>query len=122
METLKIDYESIEPNIGCVRLSGALDISGVQEVSLKFTTYTATARKPVIVDLNQVTLITSMGLGMLIMNAKSLLLHRLPTVLLNPQPTVEKVIRMSGLDQILPIEYDLDSALKRIKAAAPTVQ
>lgn len=116
MEMLKIDYEPIEPDIGCVRLSGPLDITGVQSVSLKFTTLTTTPRKPVIVDLSGVTLITSMGLGMLITSAKSLLLHRQPTILLSPQPNVEKVIRMSGLGELLPIEHDLDSALKRIKA------
>jgi anti-anti-sigma factor len=116
MNMLTIDYESIEPNIGCVRLAGALDISGVQEVSLKFTTLTTTARKPVIIDLNDVTMITSMGLAMLITNAKSLLLYQQPTILLNPQPNVEKVILMSGLEQILPIEHDLNSALRRIKS------
>ena len=90
---LKIDYEPIEPNIGCVRLAGALDISGVQEVGLKFTSLTCTPRKPVIIDLNDVTMITSMGLGMLITNAKSLLLHQAPTVLLNPQPNVSPRLR-----------------------------
>jgi anti-anti-sigma factor len=62
-------------------------------------------------------MITSMGLGMLITTAKSLLLHQLPMVLLNPQPNVEKVILMSGLEELLPIEHDLDSALKRIRAS-----
>ena len=119
---LKIDYEPIEPNIGCVRLAGALDISGVQEVGLKFTSLTCTPRKPVIIDLNDVTMITSMGLGMLITNAKSLLLHQAPTVLLNPQPNVEKVILMSGLDDILPIEHDMDSALRRIKGTESSPQ
>ena len=119
---LTIDYESIEPNIGCVRLAGALDISGVQEVGLKFTSLTCAPRKPVIIDLNDVTMITSMGLGMLITNAKSLLLHQLPTILLNPQPNVEKVILMSGLDEILPIEHDMNSALKRIKGAESSAQ
>lgn len=116
MKTLNINYESITPNIGCVHLSGPLDIAGVQEISLKFTTFTTTQKKAVIIDLTNVTMITSMGLGMLITNAKSLKLHGIPTILMNPKPTVERVIKMSGLQELLPIEQDLESAIKRIQA------
>lgn len=121
MDSLELQYEKIDSNIGLVHLSGRLDVPGVQEIDLKFTIYTATQRLPVIVDLEKVTLITSMGLAMLITNAKSLKQHGIPFILLNPQPQVEKVIKLSGLENFLPIEKDLPSALQRIKDSPPSI-
>jgi len=115
MTSLELKHEWIAPDIGCVYLSGRLDIPGVQEVQLKFTVFTATQRKPVIVNLAEVTLITSIGLGMLIGGANALSLHGLQMVLLSPQPNVEKVLLMAGLNQVLPIEHDLEAALKRLQ-------
>ena len=94
-----------------------LDIAGVQDIELKFTVYTSGRRKPVIVDLSEVSLITSMGLGMLITNAKTLQAQGIPFIILSPQPNVEKVLLMSGLQDLLPIEKDLASALDRIQNA-----
>jgi anti-sigma B factor antagonist len=114
MQTLEMRSEDLEPNIVKVNLSGRLDIAGVQDIELKFTVCTSARRKPVIVDLSEVNLITSMGLGMLITNAKTLQAQGIPFILLNPQPPVEKVLMMSGLQDLLPIERDLTSALNRI--------
>ena len=115
MPTLSMNSEDLESNIVKVSLAGRLDIPGVQEIELRFTVQTSARRRPVIVDLSEVTLITSMGLGMLISNARTLQIHGLPFVLVNPRPHVEKVVRMSGLHEILLIEKDVASALNRIK-------
>src|SRR5438093_7979245 len=114
MQSLEMRYEDLEPNIAKVNLFGRLDIAGVQDIELKFTVYTSGRRKPVIVDLSEVSLITSMGLGMLITNAKTLQAQGIPFIILSPQPNVEKVLLMSGLQDLLPIEKDLRSALDRI--------
>ena len=116
MTSLELKHEWIAPDVGCVYLSGRLDIPGVQKVQLKFTAFTATQRKPVIIDLSDVTLITSIGVGMLISNAKALKTHTVPMILVNPQPNVAKVLELAGLNEILPIEQDLEAALKRINS------
>jgi anti-sigma B factor antagonist len=116
MTSLELKHEWIAPDIGCVYLSGRLDIPGVQEVQLKFTVCTATQRKPVIVDLSDVTLITSIGLGMLISGAHALKTHGVPMILLNPPPNVTKVLEMACVEELLPIERDLDAALRRINS------
>ena len=103
----------LTPDVGVVHLAGLLDIPGVNDIALKFTAYTATQRKPVIVDLSEVSMITSMGIGMLITVANTLRQHNASMVLFKPQPNVEKVLRMSGLDQIFTIEHDLDAAIRR---------
>src|SRR5687767_3912944 len=109
-----IEHEVLPSGVCCVHLTGILDIPGVNEISLKFTVYTATYRKPVIVNLQQVTMITSTGVGMLIAASNALRAHKVPMVLFQPQPSVEKVILLSGLQQILPIEHDLDAAIHRL--------
>jgi len=55
---------------------------------------------------------------MLVENANILRASGIPMVLLNPKPTVERVIRIAYLDQLLPIVHDLNEALRLIKKAA----
>jgi anti-sigma B factor antagonist len=92
-----------------------MDIPGIQEVSLRFTVLTATRRKPVIIDLSEVDMITSIGVGLLISSANALKAYHASMVLLKPQDKVEKVLRLSNIDQVIPIEHELDAALKRIR-------
>lgn len=117
MKTLEVKHEEIRPDVGCVYLSGRMDIPGVQEVELRFTVLTSTLKKPVIVDLSAVELITSIGLGMLIRNANVLKTQGLPMIILNPKPNVERVIRMAALSELLPIEATLEAALGHIKTS-----
>ena len=78
---------------------------------------TALQGKPVIVDLSGVDLMNSIGLGMLITAANSLKVMGAHLILFNPQPKVERVIRLACVDQLLPIVYDLTHAIKSVKAA-----
>ena len=71
-----------------------------------------------IIDLSDVTLITSIGLGMLITSANALRLCSAPMILLNPARNVETVLEMAGVNDILPIEHDLNAALKRIQRSS----
>jgi anti-sigma B factor antagonist len=114
MSSLECKFEEIHSGIGRVYLAGRLDVPGVNEVQLKFPVYASTQRGPVIVDLSEVTLITSMGLGMLLTNARTLKSHGARMVLLSPPADVEKVINMACVAEYLPIEHDLSIALRRL--------
>ncbi|MCI0443229.1 STAS domain-containing protein [bacterium] len=107
-------YVTLKSGIGCIYLSGRLDILNVQQIESKFAVLTATQRKSVIVDLSNVELLSSIGLGMLISNANSLYGHCKRMVVLNPTPRVEKVIRIACLDVILPIAHDMHESLELI--------
>jgi len=111
---LKID--NVGPSIPCVHLNGRLDILGTQAIDLKFTANTSAQRKSVIVDLSGVDFIASIGIRMLVTNAKSLnaLGHKL--VLLQPQPKVEDMLKSTGIDNVIPIANDLDAAITMITA------
>ena len=110
-----LSYEQIHEGIGYIRLFGDLDISGVQEISLKFTTLSVTGRKPTIVDLSEVTFISSLGIGMMMADAKSLRAEGKIMILLKPNAMIEKVLKLACVPEILPIEDDLQSALNRAK-------
>ncbi len=107
-------FKVLESGVGCVSLSGRLDILGVQQIEMKFAVMTSTHGKSVIVDFNNVELLTSIGLGMLISNANGLYAQGNRMVVLNPQTRVERVIRIACLDQILPIAYSLREAIELI--------
>ena len=115
LNIVDLSHENIEPGIGYLQLSGDLDIPGVQDIELKFTSLATSQRKSIILDLSEVTLITSEGLAMLIPIANTLRAEGKIMVLLSPNRKVEKVLKMAGVQDILPIEHNLESALNRAR-------
>jgi anti-sigma B factor antagonist len=110
-----LKFTTLESGVNCVSLFGRLDILGVQQIESNFAMMTSTQRKSVIIDLARLELMSSIGLGMLISNANNLYAHGKRMVVLNPQKRVERVIRMAGLEQILPIVYSVRDAFEVIK-------
>jgi anti-anti-sigma factor len=110
-----LKFTTLESGVSCVSLFGRLDILGVQQIESNFALMTSKQRKSVIIDLARLELMSSIGLGMLISNANNLYAHGKRMVVLNPQKRVERVIRMAGLDQILPIVYSVRDAIEVIK-------
>jgi anti-sigma B factor antagonist len=113
---IQMRHEEIDSGIATIHLKGRLDVLGVQKIELQFTELSTYLRKPIIVDLSEVELMSSVGLGMLITAAATLKAEGRSFVLFKPQPRVERVIRIAGLDEFLPIEFDLKRAIKRIKS------
>lgn len=97
-------------------LSGKLDIMGVGEIENKFIGYTAARKKNAIIDLAGVTFIGSMALRLFLSAAKSLRLEKKTLILLNPQPLVNEVLDASGIQDVVSIEHDAESALTKAKA------
>lgn len=93
-----------------VALIGKLDVAGLHTVDIKFHGYTAARRKPTIVDLTRLEFIASLGIGMLISCAKSMERHKARMVIVNPPPTVDEVLRQTGIDQAIPIVKTFEEA------------
>jgi anti-anti-sigma factor len=55
-----------------VALRGRLDVTGVSEVELELAKQTVARRKPAIVDISAVDVLGSIGIGMLVKNARSM--------------------------------------------------
>ena len=93
-----------------IALSGRLDVKGVEESELKFIAHTSSRSKSAIVDLSQLEFISSLGLRMLLSNAKTLSNKGAKMILLNPVEEVLNILKISGFDKLLTIVFDYDEA------------
>ena len=103
---MKLDVAAIEHGITKVSLSGRLDIEGALKIDDEFTKV-AEEKRRVLVDLSEVTFIASLGVHTLVKGAKLTVKNGGKMVLLNPQPNVEKVLRTTRVDTVMPIIHDL---------------
>jgi anti-anti-sigma factor len=100
-------------------LVGRLDLAGLHGIDMKFHGYTAARRKPTLVDLSGLEMITSLGMGLFISCAQSLRRYGAPMVLYNPQPVVEEAMNAVGLGKAIPIAHSLDEAMAVLTAHRP---
>jgi anti-sigma B factor antagonist len=108
---MEISFEQLSDNIKLVTLVGRLDMMGAQSIDLKFTSGVATGVSGVVVDLSGVSFLASLGIRTLISPAKALKARGGKMVLLNPQPLVLEVLKVSGLTAILPVYTDVAEAV-----------
>jgi len=102
----------VDDDITHIALVGRLDIAGMHAVDMKFHGYTAARRRPTLVDLSQLEFIASLGVGMLIACSKSLERHKVKFVLYGAQPLVEQVMKVVGLDQVVPLVKTREDAMQ----------
>ena len=106
LNVIRADDEMTE-----VALVGKLDVAGVHAIDLKFHLHTATRRRPTLVDLTQLEMISSLGIGLIISCGRSLVRHGSRIVLFNPQPVVEEAMNAIGLGQAVPIARSREEAM-----------
>jgi anti-anti-sigma factor len=104
-------------DVTVVALAGRLDMAGVDAVGIRFTAMTAGRHKPTIVDLSGVEFIASLGIGMLIREAKALAKQGARTILAAPVEMVEKALRAASIDAVVPIAPDVLQARALLRPA-----
>jgi len=102
---MNLEIADLENGITKITLSGRLDVEGALKIDGEFNAI-AERRKKVLVDLSDVTFIASLGIRTLITGAKATANNGGKMVLLDPQPNVEKVLRTSRVDTVIPITHD----------------
>ena len=102
--------EELPGGITKVILNGRLDIEGAAAVDLPMNVI-AGSRKAVLVDLQSVSFLGSMGLRALVAPARAIKGRGGKIVLFGPNEPVEKVLKSSGIDTLIPIHHELQSAL-----------
>jgi anti-anti-sigma factor len=108
---MELEIKNHSDEITHVVLRGRLDTAAVGEIELKFTSHTVPTAKPLLLDMSEVTFVSSLGLRMLLTVAKALDRRGAKTVLLNPQPAVREVLKLSGFDQLMPVYNHEETAL-----------
>jgi anti-anti-sigma factor len=115
---MELTTQQLPEGIEKIALAGRMDSAGAQEIDLRFTGLTATRAALIVVDLSQVSFLASIGIRTLVSNAKALARRGGRMALLSPQPLVEQVLKLAGIDSFIPIYDDLESATAGLKTAA----
>jgi anti-anti-sigma factor len=106
--------EDVEPGITLIRLSGRLDIAGANAIDLRFSALSG-SRRALVVDITAVSFLASMGIRLLLTGAKTAASRGGRLVLMGPEPEVMKVLTMAGIDTLIPIHPDTESAFAAVK-------
>jgi anti-sigma B factor antagonist len=113
---MQLTVMELEDGIKKITLQGRMDIDGTQKIDTRFTVATASESANVIVDLSGVDFISSIGIGVLVRSANALKLRQGKIVVLNPQPSVFKVLEATQINTVIPIVFDMESARALLKS------
>lgn len=113
---MPIEIRDLDNGVTHTILSGRLDVAGAEAIDLPMNVVGG-SRRAVIVDLSEVEFIGSMGLRAIVMLAKTVQRRGGRAVLLAPRPEVAEVITTSGIDELIVIHADHDSAVVAVLAA-----
>ena len=103
-------YRKLDDGICLIQLNGALDMNGTYSIEVEFFRHCEGENLRVLVDLSNVSYISSIGIPMLVNSAKSVTGRGGKLVLLNPQNAVMYVLELAAIPLIVPIYFDLESA------------
>jgi anti-anti-sigma factor len=112
---MNISEELLEGNVIKINLSGRMDSQGVnQYIDTKFAGMCAAPRTAIVVDMSDVPFLASIGIRSLLMNAKAVTNRGGKFVLLNPAPNVIKMLELGGIDALIPVCRDLETAVAAV--------
>ncbi|MDD2710780.1 MAG: STAS domain-containing protein [Verrucomicrobiae bacterium] len=111
---MEFKIEALAIGIDVVHLNGRLDIGGIKQIETPFAELAKNQTRPLILDLAQVSYLASVGIRLLLTQAKALSAKKVPMALCNIQPLVAETLKFSVLDLYLPIFPDIPSAQKAL--------
>ena len=110
---MKVSIDQPKANIQQIVLEGRFDVAGTQAVEAQFNAAVA-AGPNVIVDLGKVQFISSVGIRLLVAGAQALSKKGGKMLLMNPDDLTRRILKTTGIDQLIPICNGLDEALAKI--------
>lgn len=109
--------EDVNENFRRISLSGRLDIAGTDAIDLQFTALSATKPQQLVVDLTAVSFLASIGIRMLVSNAKALQQRGGRMVLyVGDNAAIARTLETTGIDVLLPMFADAGEADKAAQA------
>lgn len=107
---MRFETAALEGEVQRVALEGRMDIDGTQAIDARFS-FMATGRKGnIVVDLAGVSFLASIGIRLLMTAARGQKGRGGHLVLAAAQPPVLKVIQTAGIDQLIPVYPDVETA------------
>ncbi|NEQ95893.1 MAG: STAS domain-containing protein [Cyanothece sp. SIO2G6] len=108
---MKLELKKLDNDILLVSLMGRLDLKGTLGIDDEFRSHVAASKQNTIVDMGKVHFLASIGMRMLLSNAKALQQRKKQMVLVNPQPMVKDALKMSGIFQLIPVFDTVNEAI-----------
>jgi anti-anti-sigma factor len=108
-EALTIEVRH-EQGYAIVTAAGEIDISTVTQLRERLFEI-AVSGAPLVVDLNQVSFIDSVGLAVLVGAANRAASHGSSLQVVCAPPKIRQLVRLTGLDRRIPLAHNLDEAL-----------
>lgn len=99
---MQLTVEELAGGITKATLVGRMDIEGAQAVDMRLNVLAGSANK-LILDMAEVSFLASMGLRTIMMCARALGAKGKTMAICAPQPAVDKVLRSSGVDEVVKI-------------------
>jgi anti-sigma B factor antagonist len=104
---MSITFEDAQDSLRHIRLTGRLDIPGIDAISTTFAELSASTRRRVVVDLSGVTFLVSFGIRELITNAKVIQKRGGRMVIfVGDNRAVHKTLQTTGIDTLIPTFTD----------------
>jgi len=107
---MELRTEHIAINVTRAVLAGRWDIQGAAKIELQLSAITGAGRA-VIIDMSEVSFLSSMGIRSIVMAAKATVTRGGKFALMSPGAAILEVLTTAGIDQIVPIHHDLDQAM-----------
>ena len=101
--------ENLANNVVRSILAGKLDLAGAQKIDLKFSAIAGNSKR-LLVDLEQVSFLASMGIRTLVIGSKAVQSKGGKVAFFKPSADVAQVLTAAGIDSIIPVFQDLDAA------------
>ena len=103
------------PGVGVVALSGAIDAGNVKALQVLLSAPEGRSSRTVILDLDQVRYINSLGMSYLVSLSDLLQTKGGALCLARPQPKVKVVLEMMGLTELFKLYASVSKAVRAIR-------
>ena len=114
---MNMTVEQRDGAITRIALDGRLDLQGTQEIDRNLQQATATAALDLVIDLSLVSFITSNGIHCLVTAAKAQAARGGRVALVRPGSWSKVVLEISGIDSLVPVYDDVESACRALLGA-----
>src|SRR5262245_36325175 len=114
---MRMTIEELDGKLVRISLEGRMDLEGTQVIDQKFAYATSTHALRLAVDLSNVTFVASIGMRTLLTAARAQAGRGGKMVLIAPNVMVRHTLEIAGIDRIVPILSDWETARSHLQTA-----
>jgi anti-sigma B factor antagonist len=112
---VSLSDEAVDADTQLLRARGELDLYAAPELKRRLATAIDAGKTRVVVDLTQAAFMDSTALGVLIGALKRLRVRNGALAVASEQPTILRILEVTGMDQVLDLHATTDEALAGVR-------